>query len=194
MFLTLSNIHAQYKETTLSFRDGTVKNGISKFVFLSSDLKFKKDKAQKKPTILTYKKLDKFITHSRGEKTEYQYKIVKGIPGVKLLKVKRRGKVDLFYEVRTSNSAPMGGAGGGMGFSMGVSSSSEVYYIAKKDSPIVDKLFGLFGPTKKRFKKIVPKLFSECKELIKLINKKELKKGDIVEIVDYYNNDCNNVN
>ncbi|MGB1042514.1 MAG: hypothetical protein ACPGU6_03900 [Tenacibaculum sp.] len=194
LLLTLSNSYSQYKETTVYFRDGTKKNGISKFLFLSNEIKFKKDKTQKKPEILNYKTVDKFSTYHRGEKIEYQYKIVYKVPGVKLLKVKRRGKVDLFYEVRTSSAAPMGGGAGGMGFTMGVSSSSEVYYIGKKDAPIVEKLFGLLGPTKRRFKKIVPKLFSDCEELMSLIENKKFKKGDIVEIVDFYNNDCNTTN
>ncbi|WBX70482.1 hypothetical protein [Tenacibaculum retecalamus] len=190
MLFTLLNAYSQYKETKVFYRNGTVEKGFAKFLFLSSNLKFKKSKTQKAPEILTYKEVDKFIIYNRGEHTEYQHKIVNGKAGSKLLKVKTRGKIDLFYEVRKSGAAPMGGATGGMNFSIGVSSSSEVYYISKKDSPFATKLFHLLDPSKRIFKKIIPEYFGDCPELIEKIKKKEYKKRHIVEIVDFYNNQC----
>jgi hypothetical protein len=189
--LSIVNTFAQYEKTTVHYRNGEVKQGFAKFAFMSDKLKFKETKEQKKPSLLTYKELDKFVIGYGNDKTEYQYKIVKGKPGAKLLKVKLRGDVSLYYEIKTSGGAPMAMGGvGGMTMGMGFSSSTEVYYIAKKDDDIVIQLFNMLGVSKKKFKKIVPEFFGDCPELIEKIKNKEYKKRDIVEIVDYYNNEC----
>ena len=76
------------------------------------------------------------------------------------------------------------------GISVNITTSTEVYYIAKNDDDKLTKLFNLFGPSKKVFKKIVPKFFGDCPDLLDKIDYKEYRKGDIVEIVNFYNLKC----
>jgi hypothetical protein len=183
------NLSAQigYSKAKIYFKDGTIKEGFGKHIFLSNKkIKFKENKKDK-PIELGFIKVDKFILND----IEYDFKIIKGKSEITFFKVKQRGKVSLYYTIKTNNSAPMGGMNtGGIGVGIGFSTSSEVYYIGKNDEDQITQLFNLFGPSKKIFKKIVPQFFGDCPDLLDKIDYKEYKKRDIVKIVDFYNKKC----
>jgi len=66
------------------------------------------------------------------------------------------------------------------------------FYVSKNnDTTIVE------FPTKtvfKSFKKNASIFFKDCSELVEKIRKKELKKSNIIEIVEFYNNTCSKTN
>ncbi|ARV13763.1 hypothetical protein [Polaribacter sp. SA4-12] len=189
IFLYSINLSAQigYSKAKIYFKDGTIKEGFGKHLFMSNaKIKFKVNKKDK-PIELGFMKVDKFILND----IEYDFKIIKGKSEIQFFKVKQRGKVSLYYSIKTNNGAPMGVMNaGGVGVNMSFSTSTEVYYIAKNDEDQITQLFNLFGPSKKTFKKIVPLFFGDCQDLLDKIDQKEYKKRDIVKIVNFYNYNC----
>jgi hypothetical protein len=189
ILLSSINLSAQfrYNKAKVYFNDGSIKTGFGKTLFLNNEkIKFKVNKKDK-AIEMGFMKIDKFILDG----DEYDYKIIKGEKAIQFFKVKQRGKVSLYYSIKTNNSAPMGGMNmGGAGFSVGFSTSTEVYYIAKNDDDQIIKLFNLFGTSKRIFKKIIPLFFSDCPDLLDRIDSKEYRKRDIVEIVNFYNYKC----
>jgi hypothetical protein len=181
------NAQFNYSDAKVYFKDGSIQTGFGKTLFLNNNkIKFKVNKKDKAITY-GFVEIDKFILAG----IEYDYKIIKGSSEVKFFRVKQRGKVSLYYSIRTNNSGPMGGInGGGLGISIGFSTSTEIYYIAKKDNDQITKLFNIFGPSKKVFKKIVPTFFGDCPDLLDLIATKEYRKRDIVKIINFYNYKC----
>jgi hypothetical protein len=176
VFLSLSsNAQFGFKKAKIYLKDGTSQVGFAKFKFLDSKIKFKVNKKDDAKT-LSYIELDKFTIND----TEYDYKITNKSSAIKLFRVKQRGKVSLYYQIKTNQGAPMGGMPGGI--SMSITTSSEVYFIAKNDNDKLTKLFNLFGPSKKVFKKIVPVFFSDCPALLDKIDDKKFKKRDIVKM------------
>ncbi len=63
--------------------------------------------------------------------------------------------------------------------------SNNNYYVAKKNEEIAVSL-----ESGKKFKKTASKYFSDCPDLVAKIQSKEYKKRDIVEIVKFYNENC----
>ncbi|MCF6280409.1 MAG: hypothetical protein L3J14_08690 [Flavobacteriaceae bacterium] len=64
------------------------------------------------------------------------------------------------------------------------------YYVSKHDEPLLTYLGAKGSLFSKNFKKAASEYFSDCPKLVWMIKNKELKKRDIVEIVDYYNKNC----
>lgn len=58
----------------------------------------------------------------------------------------------------------------------------EFYVMHKKDKTAIDILFG--------FKKKVARFFSDCPDIIEMVNDKTFAKDDIDLIVKYYNDNC----
>lgn len=184
LFLSLSTA-AQFgfKKAKIYLKDGTTQTGFAKIKFLDSKIKFKANKKDDAKTY-SYIQLEKFIIDGIA----YDYKITTKSSAIEIFRVKQRGKVSLYYHIKSNPGAPMGGTPGGI--SVNITTSTEVYYIAKNDDDKLTKLFNLFGPSKKVFKKIVPKFFGDCPDLLDKIDYKEYRKGDIVEIVNFYNLKC----
>lgn len=191
LFLAFSyNVEAQlnlkYREATIFFRDGTQKKGLGKLAKLGSKIKFKETKKDE-PIIYDYRKVSGFTIKYAHENTEYEYKIIEGKTGAKLLRVKERGALNLYYTIAKSGGWSTG-PNGVMTYSGGF--DTEIYYLGDKDASIVYETQGLIGISKKKFKKLTDKFFSKCAELVKKIKNKEYKKRHIVEIVTYYNSKC----
>lgn len=193
----------KYKKATIYFRDETKKEGLAKVTFFDSKIKFKKNKKSEK-VIYNYMDIDKLTILEGKENVTYQYKIHKHKdfkkPQYPLLEIVTIGKISLFSKDVTHTSSTPGfgsfsvnGSGSASyspsmgGFSN--SYSSIIYYLSKDNS---DEIFyymdkNILGG---KFKKTASKYFKDCPELVKKIQSKEFKRGDIVEIVEYYNENC----
>lgn len=181
-----AQFNLKYREATIFFRDGTQKNGLGKLAKLGTKIKFKETKKDE-PNFYDYRKLSGFVIKYNIENIEYEYKIIQGKTGAKLLRVKERGKLNLYYTI-VNSGAWSAGPNGVMNYSGGY--DTEVYYIGSKDENIVYETHGLIGVSKKKFKKLTNTFFKDCPELMKKITDKEFKKRHIVEIIEFYNDKC----
>ncbi len=178
------HLNAQQVKTTLYFKDGTVKSGYGKLAN-GDKVKFKKEKKEK--AVKYHFSLLKEVQFDLGNILTYVYLNVKNIEKPKVLKRIVDGKISL-YTLATGGYAPASNAGGGFG---GVYMYYiNDFYVKKATSKSVthlgsDQLFS------KNFKKAASVFFKDCPSLVEKIQNEELKKRDIKEIVEYYNENCN---
>ncbi|HBK71633.1 MAG TPA: hypothetical protein DDZ39_08275 [Flavobacteriaceae bacterium] len=177
---------AQKQEAILYFKDSTILKGLAKITH-SKGIQFRTEKGEEK-TEYSFEEL-KYIEIKEKKKskefTTYSYRILPE-SGYTLLKQIEVGKLNLykFFDVfHSSKSGPNG--------SMTTKSSSiSRYYIAKENEEILTNL-GINGlEFGKRFKKNASNYFSDCPELVLKIQKKKFKKKHIVEVVKFYNENC----
>lgn len=195
----------KYKNATIYFRDGTVKEGLGKITLLDDKIKFKANKKADKE-IYDYRELDKITFKEKKEDKTYQYKIFKKKnvkkPQYPLLEIEVIGNFSLFSKEVTYTASTPGFGGhsfsvGGNSFStpatggFNYSNTYKVYYITKKNS---DEVYFIFD--KKilggKFIKSARKYFEDCPLLVEKINSKEFKRNDIIEIIEFYNKNCGN--
>ena len=176
---------------TIELNSGDTLNGFGR-INSSNSIIYRKTKDSKKE-IYTYKQVKKYTTYYEDGNSEYVYKIIEGSGGVnsiRLLKIIKRGKVDLFSETITTSGfvVPNGMPGDMM---MGsYSTSRTVYYIANGGENVVAKL-GSGNTYTNRFKRKAKKYFGSCPELIEKINTKFFKRRSLKKIIDYFNENCN---
>lgn len=91
------------------------------------------------------------------------------------------GAVKIFNYYYTQHTPGMYGAGGMV--TSGTTISQEKYVLQKGNGTLV-------RPVGISFKKDMMTFFSDCPELVKRIDSKELRKSDLLLIVSYYNNSC----
>ncbi|SHN04795.1 hypothetical protein [Polaribacter sp. KT 15] len=188
--LTSQSIFNSYEEGKIYFRDSTQTKGLIK-ITSSDKIKFKKTKNDKKE-ILDYKtvRMLKFI-----DGTEYIYKLSKKTNKILLIKRAIEGKLNLYSFEVTNNSLPGMGMAPGLSITFGLSNSRTVYYIGSNESDFMEKLPN--NPKSKKFKKIISKYTSDCKNFIELIKDKksvinnfENKNSRVEDIIKYYNANC----
>lgn len=98
------------------------------------------------------------------------------------LKLEKEGKLNLFRYYYTQSSPGMYNASSGMmmpGSSYGV----EQYILQKGDQDLKQ-------PKTLTFKKDMAQYFSDCPTLVKQIESRDFRKGDMEQIVDFYNDKC----
>ena len=180
-----SNIVAQNK-ISLSLKDGSVINGIGK-IKTDKQILFKKTKDAEKE-FYNYETVKKVTIYTDNAEQTYEYKYVEGFEGfgsIKLLEIIIVGKSNL-YQDYSSGMTYGPNMTGGYGFS---SHSKTTYYISKNGEDIAINL--KIGNTySKRFKKIAQKIFSDCPELLNMINTKHFNRYGIKSVVNHYNEEC----
>lgn len=181
MFLYLSSF-SQKNEAKLLFRDGTEVIGLAK-ITIDNKIKFKKSKKED-AVKYDFRKVDKvFIKLKRDNYfKEYQYKIELGKNYPKLYEVIIQNNLSLFRLTSNSSSSTL---------SYSTAFDSFSYYIGKIDEDLVRFIcYGGYGLATKSYKKRMRKHFSNCKELMKKVENKDFKRGDIEKIIHYYNGNC----
>lgn len=203
-FLFMSfTILAQRQEATLYLRNGEVKKGFAKIV-APQKIKFKAHKSSDKQTY-DHKQVSKIDIYNRWDDitTTYTYKLVPSKNSHKskpmLLETLVTGKISLYRMGKSSVSsfgAPGMGmsVGGGVTVGFGVSPQYVDYYVCRDNVDVVTKLLTLGGISLKKFKEYGAEYFSDCPELVEKIESKYYKKGDIEDVVNFYNNHCSNTN
>lgn len=100
------------------------------------------------------------------------------------LKLEKEGKLNLYSYYFTQHSGGMYNASTGM-MSPGYSYSAERYVLQKGDQELKQ-------PKTLSFKKDMAQYFSDCPTLVKQIESRDFRKGDMEQIVDFYNQRCGN--
>ena len=192
IFLFLTNyIFSQnsYELGEIFHRDGTSEKGYLKIKY--SVIKYKNKITKKKHVELTYKEVEKIIINEDGKEYEYQYKIIKGRKKgkFKLLKLVISGKASL-YQVEHETNISTSGAGT---ISNGITYKGADYYIGKNASSFVEFIgANSIAVGRKSIRKGLITYFKDCKELVKKLKIKEFKNKNIVNSVQFYNNNCFN--
>lgn len=178
IILSCSLVNAQFSKGTVFLKDSTKLKGLIRIKSLGG-IKFKPTK-DSKSKFYDYKKITGFDIE--GEK----YRYIKYQAGFapKLLKEKIKGEISLYSDefYNPGNAIPTGFAGGGTGMTFGGGGGyTKIYFILVK---------GNLLRVGTRLKKKHLKIFEKCKSLTEKIKKKDFKKRDVYEIINYYNNSC----
>ncbi len=182
---------AQNQKATLYFRDGTSATGLARIIGANVKIKFRKNKNSKK-IFYSYKKVDKILIRENDEDVMYQFKIIQNKKTPLLLEILKEGKVTLYRNVRWNSfgGAPTWNATGTMYFTKGYTYPISNYYVSRDNKDVVFHLGAKGSLFTKNFKKAASEYFKDCKALVNKIQKKEFRKKDIIEIVGFYNTNC----
>ena len=180
---------AQKNKMVLVYKDGTSQNGYGK---LTSEKKIKFRKTRKEKAIkMAYEDLKnvKEIKFYGDEIEIYEFVTIKE-GKVKLLERTAKGKVNLYRRLRITGSTfmPMGGmqAGGGMWTGGGTIKN---YYVKRATEKVATHL-GSNQLFTKSFVNAMSEYVKDCPELVSKITSKELRKRDLIEIIEFYNESC----
>jgi hypothetical protein len=162
--------NAQFNKGTVYLKDSTKLKGLIKTKTFGG-IKYKENDSS---DIKTYEnsQLNGYDIKDNGVLKRYRYKSVQGV--YRKMKIVQLGKINL-YSIFVSN------AGSAMGMGLPVSEGN-VFFLEKNSMTI---------RTGAKFKKGKFYLIEDCPSLINKIKNKELKKREVVKIIDYYNKNCN---
>jgi hypothetical protein len=187
LFISI-NSFAQIKAAIFK-NNGDVLKGFASISNHNSNLiKYRKNIGDK-PQKFGPKDIDKvyFILVNKSY-IEYQFKTISK-KNIQLMKVLIRGKLSLYSFTETVDYITHSSGRGFGNVNIGKSHTSTHFYVSKKKNSIVDEF-----PKKstfKSFKKNASAYFKDCAKLVKKIKKREFKKSDVIEIVEFYNKECN---
>src|SRR5690606_31960858 len=176
MVFSCSLANAQFNKGTVFLKDSTELKGLIRIKTFGG-IKFKTTQ-DSESTDYDYKQITGFDTD--GEKYRY-INNQEGFPPI-LLKEKIKGEISLYSNevYNPGHSIPNGFAGGGTGMTFG-GGSATIYHILVKN-----KLIRVGTKIKNKHLEIL----KNCTSLIEKIENKDLKKRDVYEIINYYNNSC----
>lgn len=185
-------VHAQKTKMVLKYHDGTVKSGYGKLAS-EKTIKFKTSKKAKAKK-MAYKDLKgiKEIKYYTTDAIKIYEFVPIGDDKVKLLQRTVKGKVNLYKRVRVTGGTymPMAGPNGMAGGGMWTGTNTiKNFYVQRNGEKIATHL-GSDQLFTKSFIKAMSEYVKDCPELVKKIKSKKLRKSDVIEIVEYYNEDC----
>lgn len=193
LLLSIGNVCAQYKPSSLHLKDGNVLKGFVKVMALRDGIKFKKTSSDK-PTIYTPDEINEFYLteelNIENKPRKYTYKISINSSFPVLLEEVITGKVSLYTrEVQMVNAGMPNGTGGFTNF--GPSGTTIQYYIGVNGGDYAEKVSNKSKLRYRQFKKIVSRSFNKCEKLTSIAkNKKKYKKKTVEDIVKVYNKSC----
>lgn len=174
-----------FESGEIFYRDGTNEKGYIKIKY--SEIKFKKKITDKKHQEYTYRKVKKLILADARENKIYEYKIIKDKKKsiIKLLNLVLLGDVAL-YQIEHFDTV------GNYGLTYSYKGAS--YYLVESNNESFATFIGSksIAVGRKNIKKGLIKYFKDCPDLINKLKNKKFKKRDIVEVVEYYNENCGN--
>ncbi|MFA5297478.1 MAG: hypothetical protein WC389_04645 [Lutibacter sp.] len=190
LLTTLTTLKAQNAKVVITLKNGDTIMGYGK---IKSDyLKYRINRNEKSVKI-HFSKLERVKIYYTGETTNYVYLKVKNEEKYKVLEEVETGNVNL-YKLSKQVYSPgyMGSNGniGSVGFSGGYSYNINSFYVKKNGETEAIHLASneLFS---KNFKEEASEYFKDCPQLVLKIQNKELKKRDLIEIIEFYNHQCN---
>lgn len=197
-FLFISYTNAQlpfinlesYKKATVYYKNGTVEKGLAKKI--SSDkFKFKTEK-KKKAQKLDFNKVDKISLRINSRKTTFQYKTIKGNKKPTLLEVIETGKITL-YKIDYNSQLFTPNAPDNKQFRNTSNDFTNIksthLYVFREGEKYVSDL-DLRRLNSKHFTKAALEYFKDCPVLIQMIKNKEFGKRALIDIVEFYNEEC----
>jgi len=190
VFTTLSVLQAQKTKAVIYFKNGDTIAGLGKIK--GNSVKYRKNRKEKSSK-LHFSKLERVKIYYTDEITSYVYLKVKNQDTPKVFEEVTVGNISLYRTVSQSYNPGFGGgfgAMGGTGFSGGYSYTIKNFYVKRREQDFVIHL-GSNQLFTKNFKKAASEYFKDCPKLVKLIQNREFKKRDLIEIVEFYNQQCN---
>ncbi|WP_338360209.1 hypothetical protein [Yeosuana marina] len=159
--------NAQFNKGTVYLKDGNTKTGLIKERDLGG-IKYK-EKEESDVELYDHTSIDGYDITEKGI-AKYRYKKTEnGFP--QIMQIVRVGKINL-YSIKVANRDIMTGIRVNYNF---------IYFIEK------DNVITRVG---KKLSKSDLELFKDCPSLIKKIKKKEFKKNDVYQIVNFYDMNC----
>ncbi|WP_047549828.1 hypothetical protein [Psychroserpens sp. Hel_I_66] len=185
----------KYEEATIHFHDGTSIRGFGK-ITVTSRIKFKTTE-DGEPDTWTELMLKGITLHRELVDIDFLYIKVDRRKTLRLLEVIELGEISIFAEA-SSTLLPftvyfnVGGLGSpdilsnnllGVPNSYDQEVSFDIY--AKKENEEAINFTTVF-----KFKKVATKFFKNCPQIVDRLQDRKYKRGDIIEMVYYYNDYC----
>ncbi len=186
LFTTLNVLLAQKTKAVIYFKNGDTITGLGKIT--GNYVKYRKNRKEKSSK-LHFSKLERVKIYYTDEITNYVYLKVENQATPKVFEEVTVGDISLYRIVSQSYNSGFG-AMGGTGFSGGYSYTIKNFYLKRVEQDFVIHL-GSNQLFTKNFKKAASEFFKDCPKLVKLIQNRELKKRGLIEIVEFYNHQCN---
>lgn len=181
----------KYKRATIFFKDGSKKIGLAK---LTNDnlIKFKIEK-KKKAQKLDFKQVDKISLRIDLKKTTFQYKTIEGDKNPTLLEIIDSGKITLYKTDHTSQFISANANNdlfeSNPNNNTTIIKSSRLYVCREGEKYVSELDRRRFNS--KHFTKAALEYFKDCPALVQMIKNEELKKRALIEMVEFYNEECN---
>lgn len=183
----------QNKEVEFKYKSGLIVKGLGK-ISGKSDLKFRKSRKDKKEKI-SFDELEwAIINDKEGNSKKYVQLEIKGKNKKIIVEELRIGRMNLYMNDFTSlgtgfaSRSPIGSSGS-LGFEGSNNYQVKNYFIKNEDEDYIE-FFVSTDLFSKNFKKQARIFFQNCQLLVEKIESKQFKKKDILEIIDFYNNEC----
>ena len=181
---------SQKSRAEMVLKNGDTLVGLVKIT--NGKVKFRSSK-EVRPDLYLFEAIKQITIHENSEPKVYQNIPIKNLKAPNLLLLEVSGKVNLYTDHSFGYMAtgPSGvGSPGGTSFGGGQFYSVNHYYLKRHNEETAfhigsDQLFST------NFKKAASDYFSDCLVLKQKIEAKEFKKRDLVEIVNFYNSQCN---
>lgn len=175
-----------YEDATIHFHDGTSIRGFGK-ITNTSTIKFKITE-DGKPDVWTELMLKGITLHREPEDIDFLYIKLKKVRTPKLLEVIELGEISIFVDV-SSYWVPTGipnenvpGFGAMPSFHK---NTSYGFFLKKENESEAIRLFGIFN-----FRKKAMTFFENCTQIVERLKERKYNRGDIIEMVYYYNDYC----
>lgn len=180
LILSTISLFAQKEKGTLTLIDGTILNG---YVSVSNKIKFRTS-LDAKSTIYDFENSkEATVTDKKGITKKFEYVVIKENKKPILLEILSDGYLRLYLNNNTQFSSNIGGSG------MTGFRNTATYYLKKSTETIAQEC-AAFGYIGKSFKKFINSYFTDCPAIINKVEKKEFKKENYEEIVEFYNSNC----
>lgn len=177
LFLFFSiNIYSQYNNVKLYFNDSTAIEGLGYIKKHKIYFKVEEKDEFSEWDLGSVYRIDFFGFENKVRTFEYIY--TDKYRDFKLLENVLEGEVKL-YKLEEVNIIYFGN---GPNKTISESTSLEYFVKHQNDKTAIDIMFG--------FKKKIAQFFSDCPDIIEMVNDKTFKKDDIELIVNYYNKNC----
>ncbi len=189
----LFNLSAQKTKAIIYFKDGEQKEGYG-ILARSNSVKFtdsKKGKLEK----YTRDDLKAVKIYTDEGIKKYVYVKVENHKKSILINEVMKGDLSLYTETKYNYNSTSGfaGMGNGLGFVLGGGGYEITKYFLLKKGWDEAVSFGKRGESiTKNFKKVAKESFEECPSLLTKVENGDFKRKDIVEMVEFYNENCAN--
>jgi len=189
LLITLSSF-GQKQKSTLFLRDGTTLEGLAKITPFNK-IKFRATKKSKKVIYDSKTVKSIIIQEKKSKNVEYVYRVILDRDNPILLIPLKKGKITIYKEIQKN-------PGGTKITALYLSNKKEIIahklgYINFRIIPFIEKgipFFSIFNNTKKSILKKLNPFIKDCPIIVKKLNNNEFKRHNLIEIVQYYNENC----
>ncbi len=184
--IPIPNMFNSYEEATINFNDGTSIRGYGKITFNSS-VKFKIIE-ESKPEVWTELMIKGVTLHRALDDIDFLYVNVKNHSMMQLLEVIELGEISLFVDASSSwtqTDTSLNNSPGSLNIPATHRSTSYEFFLKKENETEAIRLFGIFN-----FRKKAIEFFENCPQIVDRLKERKYKRGDIIEMVYYYNDYC----